>query len=50
MKRKGYVLVITLIIISILLILATSILKIGANRANSLKNLEDHAQAEYIPD
>lgn len=50
MKRKGYVLVITLIIISILLILATSILKIGANRANSLKNLEDHAQAEYIPE
>lgn len=50
MKRKGYVLVITLIIISILLILAASILKIGANRANSLKNLEDHAQAEYIPE
>lgn len=50
MKRKGYVLVITLIIISILLILAASILKIGANRANSLKNLEDYAQAEYIPE
>lgn len=50
MKRKGYVLVITLIIISVLLILAASILKIGANRANSLKNLEDHARAEYIPE
>lgn len=50
MRRKGYVLVISLIFISILLVLTTSIIKIGINRLNSLKNLEDQAQAEYIPE
>ena len=50
MRRKGYVLVTSLIFISILLVLTTSIIKIGINRLNSLKNLEDQAQAEYIPE
>lgn len=50
MRRKGYVLVTSLIFISILLFLTTSIIKIGINRLNSLKNLEDQAQAEYIPE
>lgn len=50
MKHKGYVLVISLIFISILLVLTTSIIKIGTNRVSSLKNLEDQAQAEYIPE
>lgn len=50
MRRKGYVLVTSLIFISILLVLTTSIIKIGTNRVNSLKNIEDQAQAEYIPE
>lgn len=50
MNRKGYVLVTSLIFISILLVLTTSIIKIGINRVNSLKNIEDQTQAEYIPE
>lgn len=50
MKNRGYVLVTSLLFLSIISIIFTTILKIGENRINTLKNLEDQAQAEYIPE
>lgn len=50
MRRNGYVLLTSLITISIILVLAISIIKIGVNRVNSLKNIENQVQADYIPE
>lgn len=50
MKNKGYILVTVLIISAVILLISSLIIKIGVNKAESLKNIEDVTQADYIPE